>query len=352
VTTVPRQVLEAGGVWVVDDGTTTYAALAVGRAVDIHGDPLPIADVRCTRAGSGTRVASGGQWVVSGETARVLPNLATAPDVLRVVLRVPGRPEVTVDVPVPQGADLPVQHGDVHVPARPVAFAGQVRRLDLTHAPIAGALVRSVVDAAVPGLVPLTLRSGLWAAHAALTTTLRAVTVTPTVPATAVPGGARAGDTILALVSTTGVVPGAVVRFAPGEREHFGVVRELIDGLTVLAAPLSAGVPPGGEARVVTVAPAGPTRFLARAGEAGDGLLALDADLPGAVVQLVDATAVEVHALGVRTDAAGFYRVSGVRAMPLVALKASATGLASTQPATVCRVDEHTLNTVDLGVQP
>ncbi|MGH3372305.1 MAG: hypothetical protein ACRDPR_20150, partial [Nocardioidaceae bacterium] len=330
----------------------TYAALVVGRAVDIHGDPLPVVDARCTRGGTRTRLASGGQWVVSGETARVLPNLATAPDVLRVILTVRNRPALTVDVPVPQGAVLPVQHGHVYVPARPVAIAGQVRRLDLAHAPIADALVRSVVDAAVPGLIPLALRTGLWAARPALTTTLRTATVTPTVAATALPGGARAGDTVFVLANTTGVVAGAIVRFTPGLREHYGVVRELIDGVTVLSAPLSASVPPGGEARVVTVAPTGPTRSLSRPGEAGDGLLALDADLPGDVVRLVDATALEVHAVGARTDATGYYRLSGVRGVPLVALRASAVGLASTQPATVCRVDEHTLNDVDLGIQP
>jgi hypothetical protein len=352
MTRVPRQVVGAGGVQVVDDRTTTYSALVVGRVVDVHGTPLPDVRVVCDRVGTHVRRVAGGLFVVSGVASRVLPDLATAADSLTLRLAGHRRPLLSIVVPLPQGTALPVLRGDVYLPAGAASVSGQVRRLDLTRAPIADATVRAVADAAVPGLHPLALRTAVRGDHSAGTTTLRAATVTSLAAATSVPEGARPGQTVLDLVSNAGVAAGVVLRLNSGAGEHYGLVREVMDGLVILTAPLSAGVPTGGPAEAVSITATGPNRTLARDALVGDGLLTLDADLTAEVVEIVDGTTREVHAVGARSGPDGFFRLSGIRALPVVAFKATASGLSGSQPASVRSLDEGTTNHVDLDVQP
>jgi hypothetical protein len=333
---------------IVRDRTWVYQALVVGRAVDVQGRAVGDLTLTCDRPNTRVRTAGGGQFVVAGDGALVFPNLANAADTVRVVLSAPPRAPFPVDVPVPQGASLPVDAGTVTLPGVPVSLAGRVRRRDLNAAPIADALVAFVPDAAVPGLHPLVLRTPVVVERPA-TSAVRAVTLTPVAAATTCPAGARAGEHVLTVASTVGIGTGTVLRFTPGVREHYSPVAEVVAGQVVLAAPLSASVPPGGEARAFTVTPTGPARQLARPAVAGDGLLALDADLVADVVRLVD----EVYAVGALTDTAGFYRLAGLRGVPAVAVKATATGLAGTQAPTVWRVDERAdPNLLDLTVVP
>jgi hypothetical protein len=334
--------------------TFVHQALVVGRAVDVHGRVVGGLTVACDRANTAVRVASGGEFVVAGDAARVFPNLANAPDSVRVVLSAPARADHPLDVTIGQGASLPVDVGNVALPAVPVSLAGRVRRRDLSLAPVADALVGYVPDTAVPGLFPLALRTPLASPHPA-TSEVRAATVAPTAAPTTCPAGARAGERLLVPAATAGIGATTVLRFTPGIREHYAVVAEVVAGYVVLQAPLTASVPPGGEVGAVSATPNGPTRTLARDAMAGDGLLTLDGDVVGDAVRIVDAntSAIEVYASGARTDAAGFYRLAGIRGVPAVAVKATVTGLAGTQDPTVWRVDERAdPNLLELTVQP
>ena len=51
MTGVPRLVADRA-VWVVDDRVSVLRAIVVGRAVDVHGAPIPGARIRCARPGA------------------------------------------------------------------------------------------------------------------------------------------------------------------------------------------------------------------------------------------------------------------------------------------------------------
>jgi hypothetical protein len=352
MSTVPRLVVVDRGYWVVDGPVRSHQALVVGRPVDLRGSTVPGVAVHCGRAHTQARVASGGQYVISGDADRVFPALATTADTVQVRLTAPGRPALVVDVAIPANAVLPVDTGDVVMPPIPVSVAGQVRRAALDQPPVAGARVAFVADPAVPALHPVALRTPLQSPHPA-TVTVHQVTVSAPVVSTTCPTGTRAGDHVVLLAAVAGVGAGSVLQFTPGTREHFGVVREVIGQSVALTAPLTASVPPGGQVHVVTTATAGPDRTLTADRERGDGLLLLDADPASGVQYVVLGGTGQVYALGALTDAQGFYRLGAVRGVAVVAVKASATGLASTQNPTAWLVDEHLdPNPLDLTILP
>jgi len=351
VTGVPRLVAEQA-VWVVDDRVSVLQVIVVGRAVDVHGAPIPGARIRCARPGAEVSAPGGEFLVVSGDPAIVLPSWATAPDALDVVVSAAGRQPSTITVPIPQHAMLPILLGDVVLTAQRVSVAGRTRTADAQRDPVANALVRFVADPAVAGLHPLGLRAPLVAALPAAGTSVRAATVAPLAPTTTVPAGARAGDRVVTLASSAGITGGTRLRFTPGRREHYAIVREVVGGLLVLESPLSASVPTGGPARAVDVAGTGPTAALARDAAPGDGLLLLNQDLDAEVVELVAPTGAHVAAVGARSDADGYFSLPGVRGVADIAVNAEAAALASTQGPLILRVDETRTNQVDIGVIP
>ena len=351
MTIVARHVPEAG-VWVVDDRHAVVKAIVVARPVDIHGAPLAGARIDCARPF--TRHTPPGREYVSvfGDVDVVLPNLSTAASTLPIELSAPGRQTVQRTVAIPQNANLPIQLGDVYLPATPVAVAGQVRVADLDRAPIADARVTCVVSASVPGLTPLALRHSLTVDHPQVGTTVQAATVATLAPATTTAAGARSGDHVVSVANTAAMAPGVMLRFVPGAREQYAVIKEVIGDLVVLTTPLPAAVPPNGAVQAVALTPTGPARQLARTALAGDGVVALNTALGGEVVQISGPATLEIRAVGARSDAGGFFVLPGFRGLPDVAINATATGLSSTQPPIVLRVDEARTNQVVIDVTP
>ena len=338
---------------VVDDVQTRVAALVVLRAVGEDGQALGSVSAGCDRDGTRVRVYEGGYVVLVGMPAHVFPGLANGPDAVTIHLTAPGREVLHVPVAIPQNAVLPVRPGDMPIPGRPVTFAGQVRRLNAAAPPIPGALVSCLADVGVPGLHPLALRVPLRADQAAAVPVTPA-TVTEAGPVLTVTAPAAAGADTVALTARTGLGSGIAIRLGDLHRAQLAEVAELIPpgagaGVVKLAQPLLGSVPEGSPVRRATVAAAGAPVNLLRDARAGDGVLCLVADLAPDFAILGGDT----YPCGAVTGADGYYRLSGVRGLAAVAVRATATGLAGTQPVTIVAPNyRQPTNTVDLGVKP
>ena len=339
--------------WVVDDQSTRIAALVILRATGEDGQALADVRAQCDRAGTTVRVVEGGYVVVIGMPARVFPGLATGPDALTIVLTAPGREVLRLPVTIPQGAALPIQLGDVVAPGRAVTLAGQVRRLNAAAPPIPEALVSCLSDAAVPGLHPLALRQPLRTAAPA-GTAVTPSTVTEAGTTRTVTAPAPAGTDTLALSSRAGLGPGVTIRVGTPDRAQLVEVAEVVPpiagaGLVRLARPLLATAPDGSPARRATVAAAGAPVGLLRDAHPGDGVLSLVADLAPDFATVGG----ETYPCGAVADASGYYRLPGVRGFASIAVKATAAGLAGSQPVTVHVPDcRRPTNTLDLSVKP
>jgi hypothetical protein len=335
---------------VLDDVRNRSGVLVLLRAVGEDGRSLADVSAACDRDGTWVRVVD--SWVVvAGQPTQVFPS--AAPDELIVDLAAPGREVLSLIVPVPAGARLPIRLGDVVLAGVPVTAAGQVRRLNAAGTPVAGALVSCLTDTAVPDLHPLALRVPLRAPLAV---------GTPVVPASVTEEGdvltivapAVSGSDTLAMSARTGLSSGHLLRLGEPDREQYAEVAELVPpgaggGDVRLARPLLASVPEGSPARRAAVDAAGPPIGLASDARAADGVLRLVADLVATHVMAGGDT----YAVGAVTDTGGYYRLPGVRALAAVAVTATAPGQAATAPPTVWSPDPRTaVNVVHLGVQP
>jgi hypothetical protein len=348
VTSVARHVPEVG-VWVVDDRRSVAKAMVVARPVDVHGQSLAGARIDCTHPLART-TPPGREYVsVFGDVDVVLPAWSSGPSSLDVTLSAPGRQPLTRTVAIPQYADLPIRLGDVYLSAQPVAVAGQVRVADLERAPIADAFVTCAV---VPGLIPLTLRQPLVVDHPVAGTQLQAATVSVLAPATTTPTGAASGAHVVRVANTTAMTPGKFLRFTPGPRAQYVVIKELIGDVVVLTAPLAAAVRPGAAVQVVGLTATGPNRQLTRPALAGDGIVTLDGNLGGDVVRITGPTTLELRAIGGRSDPDGFFVLPGFRGLAEIAINATASGLASSQSPIVLHIDETRTNQVVIDVTP
>jgi hypothetical protein len=338
---------------VVDDVTTRIAALVVLRVVGADGVPLGAVVAGCQRDGTAVRVHAGGYVVVVGRPTAVFPGLASGPDALTVDLTAQGREALHLAVAIPQNAALPVRPADVLLPGRAVSLVGQVRRIGAGVVPLAGSKVRCLADPAVASLHPLSLRVGLRTNQPATTPVIPAGVTEAGVVHTATQD-AEAGSITVALSARSGLAAGVTVRLGTPDRAQLAEVIELVPpvagaGRVRLARPLIGTLPNGSPVRRATVAAAGAASALARDARAGDGLLALAADLAADFVT-VDG---DTYPVGAVTDGDGYYRLPGVRGVHAVAVKATKTGLAGTQPVTIVHPDyRQTTNVVDLGVKP
>lgn len=339
--------------WVVDDVSTRIAALVILRAVGEDGQPLDGVRAECERDGTATRGYEGGYVVVVGRPDRVFPGLANGPDALTIHLSAPRREVLSLPVSVPPNAVLPLRLGDIALAGLPVTLAGQVRRLNAAAPAVPGALVSCLADAAVPGLHPLALRTPLRAAVTAGTAVTPAsiteagATLSVTVPA-------PAGTSVLTLNSRAGLSNGVTIRIGTPDRAQLAEIAEVVPptagaGDVRLVRPLLVTAPDTSPVRRATVSAAGAPVNLARDARAGDGVLSLVADLAPDFATVAG----ETYPCGAVCDGGGYYRLPGVRGFTAVAVKATATGLAGTQPATVVTPDyRQSTATVDLGVKP
>lgn len=351
MTTVARHVPEAG-VWVVDDRRSVVKAMVVARPVDVHGQTLSGARIECGHPLART-TPPGREYVsVFGDVGVVLPAWSSGPSSLDITLSAPGRQPLSRTVAIPQYADLPIRLGDVYLPAQPVAVAGQVRVADLERAPIADAFVTCAASPLVPGLIPLTLRAPLVVDHPVVGTQLQAATVSILAPATTTPAGAESGAHVVSVANTAAMSPGKFLRFTPGPRAQYAVIKDVIGDRVVLTAPLAGAIRPNGAVQVVGLAATGPNRQLTRAALAGDGIVTLDGNLGGEVVRITGPATLEIRAIGTRSDANGFFVVAGIRGLADIAINATASGLSNTQSPIVVHVDETRTNQVVIDVTP
>jgi hypothetical protein len=148
---------------------------------------------------------------------------------------------------------------------------------------------------------------------------------------------AEGGSTSVHLSDRTGLAGNPVLRF--GQAEDPLVAYRVVDtvasepadltlpGQVTLRSPLVHTYAAGTLVEPVTPDAITTTANLARAAQAGDGLLILDAALTEATVEIADLVSLgEIHALGATASTTGFYRLDGIGRLAKVRLQATAAG--------------------------
>jgi hypothetical protein len=340
--TAPHVVLHAGrGYRVVDDVTTIYRALAMGRAVDgmLSRQPVAPADQRPTTAVS-VRVAQAGLRAVvlpdasfglAGDPRRLEPG---GPLTLDLHVSAPGYEPVARQTQIPGGAALPYQLQPALVlERRPVRLQGRVTANRGDYPGIQGARVR-VVGPPQPELPPQppsqphALGVPLALAHAA-GAAVEPVPLTATAANRNLVAPVPAGATQAVLDNRLGLAIGSVLRFGQEPGADYAEVANPAPpgapGVVVLRTPLHRAFPDATPVRNMTVGPAGPATTLARQARPGTAVVVLNAQVAADHVRIEPGTArVEYAAVGTWTRAGGFWRLDGIGDVAEVALRFSA----------------------------
>jgi hypothetical protein len=316
-------------VLVDESGTIVAAALVVAPVVDAaSGLPRPVLRASTTSPYVSAHVSDGGYLVLSGTPELAVAQLATTPQRLTARLELPDAPALEVEFVLAAATVLPFRPPAVAVELPPAALTGTMHAAKFPYAAIAGAAIDARLVAGPPAF--LGLRTPLALAHP-VGATVRPRAVTPAAPATALSVPAAGGALSVVVDDVTGC-SGANRLLMLGDvttREHVAIAA--VDAGThrvTLKAPLRRSRGAGATARAHGVGAPGVATTLARAAIAGDGAVALAANVAGAVVE-VAGPVTELRATGAVSDADGRWRLDGVRAIGRLNLAASATGFVS-----------------------
>ncbi len=165
---------------------------------------------------------------------------------------------------------------------------------------------------------------------------------------------ARAGATSLALDDLSGLVVGDLLRFGSGDYNFVAAVGSPRAYEITLRHPLQRSQSAGALARQISVNVSGASAQLSQAAQAGDGVLILDAALDVDAVEIDSAAAVEDRAVGVVTDADGYYRLDGIAHRQSLWLDAAAAGFSplASPVRHVVVYDAGAANIVDFTLEP
>jgi hypothetical protein len=230
----------------------------------------------------------------------------------------------------------------------PTSLFGSITAEAFPHAPIPGAAIGVAAPAPPPEYAAV--RTPLAVPHASgVNVTER--TLTPAAAATTLSQPATAGGTKIRVLSSAGftTVNGVVLLGDDPTAEHIRIVG--IDlGLSelTLAVPLRRTLPAGAAARAYTVTGTGAVTTLARGANAGDGVLVLAGGLASGVVEIAGVPS-ELRVTGAVADAAGRWRLDGVRSIGRLTLTVSAGGFTTLGPVPY-DVDYRSPNLIDLSL--
>ncbi len=309
---------------------------ATGRPVPPRA-AQPYASTRHPHARA--RAASGGYLVIAGRPDLALRAAPAPSTTITVDLAVPGEPVISRAFTIATGSALPAHEPAWELDDPPLTVTGTVRRQAFPFPAVPSATVVAGTGAAAPPAA-LALRTPLALDHAA-GTTAQACTLTAG-PATTLAAPVGHGALGVVLASTAAIAAGTVLELGDeATREHL-----VVDGPGAAAGEISLRTPVVRSAASGTVVATysasvlGPSPALTRAGRVGDGLLLLDS-LPSAVagaaaVQITDGPRSEIRAPHALTDAAGHFRLPGVRS--LAAIELTATGPSGTGPSVTTAV--------------
>ena len=332
-----RSVVTATGQYdVVDGGRLRVQALVLMPVLDPTlpaglGNRLVVAQANDPHVGAHITDSI---VVLTGRPELALPHLTTADELLHVTLRTAGLPAQDVQVTVPMGSALPYNAPAVALAVPPVAVSGRVSQAVFPHAGIANAMV--TVSGAAPADQLLALRCPLGLAHA-VGTVVRVNTLA-TVASTTLAEPAAVGDQTITVASTASITAGTVLGLGPvGTCEH--IVVDAVDpvGRSVfLRAPVVRSRPPDAAVSVSSAGVSSSPTTLGTASLAGDGVIVIAAAVSAQVIEVADAVPehTEYRLVGVPTDADGYWRVDGVRAIAALQLTVDAAGFTTSGPTT------------------
>lgn len=342
---------------VVDDTTDRFYALVFGLLSDaVAGQPISAFTVTCDHPQINARRAAPGIFVLSGKLERVFPD-RTANYTVNLSISAPTYRPLTRSIVVYPSTTLPLDLGELTLLPLPVSLRGRVTEANGSGAPIAGARVRLVDDPNPPPATehPLALSQPLALDHP-VGTTVRECQLTPLGLPRHVVFAARAGVTTLALDDLSGLAPGNLLRFGTGEYNFVSAVGSPRPYEITLRYPLQTAQSAGALARqiAVTIPFGGASAQLTQPAASGDGLLILDAALDVDAIEVDSAAAVEDRAVGVLTDADGFYRWDGITRLQSLWLDATATGFSplASPVRHVVVYDVGAANVVDFALEP
>jgi hypothetical protein len=236
---------------VVDDITTTFGALIIGRAVDeLTGQP-PYDPIECTATLDGITPGApgeerrfsvshgdGGTFALAGEVDRTFPNHAVAAYQVDLAVRAFGYLPAPGTVSVPAAALFPLP--PVQVPLHRRALWLEGRTVDGGGAPVANTVVSVVQPAGLAGL-----QASLSFAHGSLTP-IDAMAPAAVGAPLQLWRDAFAGESDIWLWTRTNLAVGALVRLTSTSGTEFAMVAALPGaanlakpGRVVLQAPLS-----------------------------------------------------------------------------------------------------------------
>jgi hypothetical protein len=326
---------------VIDDCTTVYAAVVIGRVTDeIFGDFMSSGlMVTVSRDCLKSTTTTTGLYAVTGYPDQAFPNLNMASDAVDLAFSVPGFQSQNLHVIIPQNATFPVNAADLALRRLPVSLQGRV--VDKTNRnPISGALVLSIDNpVSPPAIHALALRSPLYLPHANATP-VQNVTITPSA-AFQLTTDAAAGTTVLNFSSRSGMGANSILQLSNQSRsileycivDHLGSGAANQPGQVFIRQPLNRSYAAGAatSVRAVTAAPSGAPAQLSGNADAGDGILLATQLLNGNALVVDPGTPAntEYHELGALTDNDGYYGITGAGRTRELFLQASHGGSTS-----------------------
>ena len=329
----------------VDVNPLATDALVVARVVDSASRGWrPVRSATTATPFAYAHVATGGYLVLSGRPELVVPNLAATSRTVEARLEFDDRAPLELSFTIPAGSSLPFRPADVEVALPPVTLSGTITAAAFPNAPIQGA---QVAVAGLPAAPLLALRTPVAVSHPS-GASVRSRSLLAAAPATSLAEAVPAGATRVTVLSTAGFAGGGVAVFGDDSTaEHVAITA--VDGAlqrVTLAVPLRRSRTAGARARAFTLVAAGAPSALTREAAAGDGVLELTPSIAAGVVEIGGPTT-ELRATEAVTDAAGRWRLDGVRSIGRLQLTASAAGYITAGPMPY-DVDYRRPNLIDL----
>jgi hypothetical protein len=147
---------------------------------------------------------------------------------------------------------------------------------------------------------------------------------------------AAVGDQTITVASTASITAGTVLGLGPAATcEHIVVdSADPVSRTIFLRAPVVRSHPPGAAVSVNSAGVSSSPTTLGTASLAGDGIIVTAAAVSAQVVEVADAVPehTEYRLVGVPTDAGGYWRVDGVRAIAALQLTVDAAGFSTSGP--------------------
>jgi hypothetical protein len=336
-----RYQVEAGSeeYTVVDAATTVYWAVITGLATDeIYGDlNAPGFAIVLARKDMKTKALSNGTYAICTYMAQSFPLFPGVGATVDYTLTAPGFRDLAVSTAIAANADLPAVAISPSAMRRlPVRIQGRVVHNTVTRPPIAGALITSVDNAALPATHVTALRCPLSFAHTSGAVQEVAIA---SLGGTTLTQRVVGGDTVLNLNDRTGFTPGAIVRLtSPGEScVEYGVIGHLgpgaanTPGQVYLQQPLRQSYPTTGTAvDCVTATPTGASGTLSADADAGDGVLLASQLFKQTISIDSGGPAAEIHEVGAMSDSNGYYRLDGIGRVATISLQVTQGALQQT----------------------